>query len=258
MNNARPLIGICGKKQTGKDTVAKMIAYIIRKGVTQASYNEWAKLFDNEETKDICIFHFADKVKDICSDLFGIDRDKFDIEKYKDEMYFDFDRKEFVNPYDINNNSKYKYKQIISIDDLKKEDINSYIRKNNNKILFTLRTLMQYVGTEIGRNKLFDKVWISYCLNKAEDYRNTYGFAIVADVRFENEAKAIQENYRGFVIKLTRNNNMNDSHISENGVNIDTDYVIDNTGITKFTLFYKVREIVKDVLNVDNINNGRM
>ncbi len=256
MDNVRPLIGICGKKQTGKDTVAKMIAYIIRKGVVQASYAEWAKLFDNNKTKDICVFHFADKVKDICSDLFGINRDKFDIEKYKDELYFDFDKKEFVNPFNKDNSNKYKDKQIITIEDLQKEDINSYIRKNNNKILFTLRTLMQYIGTEIGRNKLFDNVWINYCINNAIDYRETYGFVIIADVRFNNENKVIKER-KGVVIKLTRETNLEDNHSSEDNKDFIIDYVIDNNNISKFTLFYKVREIVKNILESEVIRYGR-
>ena len=35
------IIGINGKRQSGKDTIANMIAYIHSVGVTKANYKEW-------------------------------------------------------------------------------------------------------------------------------------------------------------------------------------------------------------------------
>lgn len=67
------------------------------------------------------------------------------------------------------------------------------------------RVVLQYMGTEFGRAKLGDDVWINALLRTAqEELINGAIGVVVSDVRFKNEINAIK-NAKGRVIRLLRN-----------------------------------------------------
>jgi len=96
------------------------------------------------------------------------------------------------------------------------------------------REVMQYVGTEIFR-KMHNPVWIDSCLRNIVKEGSL--FPIVPDCRFPNEVEAIQK-VGGKVIRLTRNGEDPDVHSSERELDRDVydwnkfDVVIDNANMT--------------------------
>lgn len=74
----------------------------------------------------------------------------------------------------------------------------------------TPRQLMQTVGTEWGRDMVHPELWLRSLLHRVQ-----YKGAIISDVRFPNEAKAILER-GGIVIRLHRDGTgSGDVHVSE-------------------------------------------
>lgn len=74
----------------------------------------------------------------------------------------------------------------------------------------TAREFMQFFGTEIGR-RMYAPIWTESTIKRI--LRDGSELSIVADVRFENEVRAI-EDAGGIVLRLTRDEH-SDSHESE-------------------------------------------
>lgn len=74
----------------------------------------------------------------------------------------------------------------------------------------TAREFMQFFGTEIGR-RMYAPIWTGSTIKRI--LRDGSELSIVADVRFENEVRAI-EDAGGIVLRLTRDEH-SDSHESE-------------------------------------------
>ena len=91
------------------------------------------------------------------------------------------------------------------------------------------REFMQHFGTNIMR-KIYTNVHVNNAIKRIKRERTK--LAIIADIRFPNEVKAIQEN-GGAVIRLTRDR-YHDNHESECGLDRDRfnwdnfDAIIDN------------------------------
>jgi hypothetical protein len=84
----------------------------------------------------------------------------------------------------------------------------------------TGREWLQFFGTEICR-KMYGSIWTDRTLKNIENEQPQ--LAIISDCRFENECIAIKE-AGGFIIKLNRNEDVETSHISENGFGSFTDF----------------------------------
>lgn len=236
----RVIVGVKGTKGSGKDTVASMIHYIMAVGVTAANMDGW-EIYDKspKDELDAPTLHFADKIKDDLSVIFGINRECFDDAKYKDELYYHFKTGAFIKNTDIVCPVKE-----LTIDDLEMATLAEWRLDNKDECIIKLRTLMQYYGTDIMRNHVGVDVWIRTCINKAIQFKNYYGYAVIGDVRYNNENNAIYD-IGGKIIYLNRfGNTANKEHSSEIISTDMRDYVIINTG-TKLGLFYKVLEFVK-------------
>ena len=246
------IIGIAGAKNSGKDTIASMINYIFAVGVTRATYGDYLiKKVKIDNTHADRIVHFADNMKDAMSIIFGIPRYAFEDRQKKDNDYWDYFNKTFVSFADvirdnnslvIHNTDKLYYTNPLSkmIKIAIKEDKRLYIK---------VRTLMQYFGTDICRYFLDDDIWIHSTMVKIANVADTRRLCIIPDVRFANEAKAIQsvsEPLYGGVIKVSRGNNDNSEHSSEI-IDFTVDFEIDNNS-TLMQLFYKVLEICQTLV----------
>lgn len=101
-----------------------------------------------------------------------------------------------------------------------------------------IRRLLQRLGTEAGRQTLWDSIWIDAALTGfSEDDR-----IVVTDCRFPNEAQAILDR-GGKVVRIERKGvGPANSHASETSLDDwDFNYKLDNRGtLTEFT--EKVRE----------------
>ena len=107
----------------------------------------------------------------------------------------------------------------------------------------TAREFMQFFGTDVMR-KMYEPIWVSSCIKKIQQEQSE--LAIIADVRFPNEAKAI-EKAGGTLIRLTRQT-IEDNHSSE--VALDdypfTDY-IDNQDNSIDSLMVKVKHFYQSL-----------
>lgn len=164
------LIGLCGKKRHGKDTMAD---YLVNK------YG-FIKLV------------LAEPIKNICKELFG----------FTDEQLYGN----------------------------KKEDIDEFWK-------ISPRTIMQYFGTEIMRNKfteimphIGDNIFIEILKKKIYNLQrlNNDVKIVVSDIRYLNEVEMIHS-LNGFMFKIIRNIvNNPDDHSSETTIDQINCCIIDN------------------------------
>ena len=237
----RVIVGIKGRKGSGKDTVASMIHYIMALGPSYATYDGWE--FFNKQKKDeldVPTRHFADKIKDDLSFIFDINRECFDNSEYKDNKYYHFKTKSFIN---FKEQSNYPRSEI-TLEDLKKNTLARWRESFNDDCVIKLRTLMQYYGTELIRHNIGSQVWIDGLIQTAIKDKNYYGYAVIADVRYLNESDAIYS-FGGKCIVINKYNNEEIEHSSEEVHINNKDYIIDNNG-TLLGLFYNVLEFVKE------------
>lgn len=223
------IIGISGRKQAGKNTVANYINGHILKSKQMihdfyiSDNGELAiKTFDHNGKLDygilditrkdktfveyaeldlwpyVKVYSFADQLKNICINVFGMSHQ---------QVYGTNEQK------DTETNIEWK-------------NVPNSKRKKGN---ITAREFMQHFGTNIVR-KMKDDAWVQSCMKNilAEDSE----VSLIPDVRFPNEVKAIKE-AGGIVIRLTRDV-YNSNHDSEKALNKETfdwdnfDIVIDN------------------------------
>jgi hypothetical protein len=227
------IIGISGRKQSGKNTVANYINGQVLK--ERSMINDFAIGNDGNlliNTQDITgtsgygifdvtrkdnvfidyaerelwpyikVYHFADYLKDMCVNLFGLN---------SKNVYGNDDQKNEFTPF--------------LWEDMPTE---------TNKIGYmTHREFLEYFGTKIIRRVKSD-AWVYATINKILNEGSQ--LAIVPDVRFPNEVKAIKDN-GGIVIRLSRNIFNSDSE-SESSLDSDKfdwhnfDHVVDNHNMT--------------------------
>jgi hypothetical protein len=227
------IIGISGRKQAGKNTVANYINgdilkqremitdfYIDENGKLivqtvdnsgQSGYGELDvtrkdKVFLEYANKElwpyIKVYHFADPLKDMAINLFGL------------------------NPNHVYGNDNDKN----TTTDLEWKHIPSSTKKSGNP---TVREFLEHFGTKIVRKIKFD-AWSSYSINRISSEGSA--LAIVPDVRFPNEVEAIKSQ-GGIVIRLTRDSFGSDAE-AEKALDKDVfdwnnfDIVIDNASMT--------------------------
>lgn len=230
------IIGIGGKTNSGKDTVASMMNYIFGVGITNAKFSEWLMKRDAyDRTYKKNIVHFADTLKDAVSIIFSIDRNKLDDRYYKDEIWYCLTEKRFIKPEHVDN---LRYRTV-STPELSASSFYEVNTKGNKIPLIKIRSLLQYFGTDVCRNLFFDNIWVNSTMTKAANIAELYGHCLIPDVRFENEGKAIQFNpSTGEVVLVWRDVEQQDEHESEK-LYFDATYTIENDG-KLFDLFYKV------------------
>lgn len=241
------IIAFTGKANAGKDTCGSIINYINKVGVGKAKYEEWKKLYNLNKLPNN--FHFATNVKRCLSIMFGIAVELFDNREYKDKKYYCIEEHRFINKNQLDTR---KYEEI-TIEHLKDYTLKDTIHNLGcfNKVaVVTLRTLMQYFATEIGRNQIYDNIWIYSTIRDIKSYLEYNKIATITDLRFYGEAEAIcRQDCITYIIKVNRPNKEESfNHISEQG-DFDVDYTIDNT-TSLMGLFYKVLYMYQELIVV--------
>jgi hypothetical protein len=194
------IIGISGRKQSGKNTVANYINGDILKSMNMiedffidsngmlnvkttdsAGKNGWGifdvtrkdETFVNYAERElwpyIKVYHFADYLKNMCVDLFGFDPNNV-----------------YGNDQQKNKSTNFYWEYMPTDSD--KEGLMSH------------RDFLEYFGTKIIR-KIYKDAWINATLSKITNEKSQ--IAIIPDVRFPNEVKSIKD-LGGIVIRLNR------------------------------------------------------
>ena len=203
------LIGISGKMGSGKDTVGSIL-----------------QDYSDDNAEDYQIKKFASKLKEIVCLLIGCTRDQLENREFKEKELGEewwyycnslfFDRETKIVSYS-------------EADDTIKDNTSWYIVK------LTPRKLLQLLGTEAGRNIIHPNIWINALFAdynaKGFDYKGSenkeikgdwiYPNWIITDVRFPNEAKAIEDR-GGIVIRVNRDSELEYKHTDKDALEMLT------------------------------------
>jgi len=97
----------------------------------------------------------------------------------------------------------------------------------------TSRSLMQTLGTEWGREVVGEDIWLGLTINKARKARSMGKIAMIDDVRFPNEVKAVRW-HGGSIIRVQRDGcswDGADAHASEGAIaSVIPEWFVDNNG----------------------------
>ncbi len=255
------LIGISGKIGSGKDTVGNIITHLVSPGYCDENgelYDDF-HMFPNRHSPWE-IKKFAGKVKDIVCILTGCNLVQLEDSDFKNSKLSD----EWIR-YGYADGFKHIHedgvKTTVMINKQCSKEVYEYEKGVNWQTAYkshiTYRELMQYIGTDLFRNKFHEDTWINATMNDYRPlgiskehwnktkslYKNDMGYPnwIITDVRFPNEFKAIKDR-GGLVIRVNRNSWFKDeqekflkergsitSHQSETALdNYAFDYTINN------------------------------
>lgn len=246
------IIGISGKKQSGKDTVGKII-----QGLTisedkfingihgfLASYDDYGA---NDYPNEWHIRKFADKLKDIVCLLLNCTRAQLEDEQFKNTpLDNDWDRYEVYNPtFDHEDYYMLYATEKEAIDCVNSFDVRqAFVKMQYRRAQMTPRLLLQLIGTDCGRNIVHPNIWINSALNSYDAVKDNW---LITDTRFVNEATAIHNKHKDNILIRVNSNRCNSYDLHESETALDNyaefDYVIDNNG-TIDELIQKIKEIL--------------
>jgi hypothetical protein len=181
------IIGISGKKNSGKNTVAIMIQYLYHTGINRsmsintyiAGYNENVTRPDGYRPpfKEVA---FADKVKDIVCILTSCTREQLEDEEFKNKELGE----DWRVYYAVNYKLKLEKNPTGKVGSLCSNKVDAYIEieKLHQKLgikctlgthIPTYRELLQWTGTDFGRRIISPDIWINATMKNYKYY--TFG-----------------------------------------------------------------------------------
>lgn len=135
--------------------------------------------------------------------------------------------------------------QLAFADELKRQVLSIPVLRANNFTFECIerhkerfRPILQHLGTEIVRELIDKDYWINLCMESAR-YRQAGGYIVfITDVRFIDEAQAIQK-AGGHIIKINWTGNKEHHHTDKHKSETSTDYieatkVLENDGTESF------------------------
>lgn len=201
--NEKKIFGVTGKAGHGKDTLCKLI---------------------QEIDTSFTVLHFADELKSIAMDVFGLS--EYDV--YNPEGK----EKPLPEPIDIDRHL------------LLLQNRTGLTLRTANKFASTPRQLLQYLGTDYVR-KASPTYWLDIIMKKANALG---GKVLIPDTRFLNEAETIRK-LGGQVIRVTRSDGLlgsSPAHASEvEQESIKADLTVLNTYGDMNTLKFFAQAIAK-------------
>ena len=236
------LLAISGKIGSGKDTVGKIIQYLVAdKNISYNGDSFYPTILEFINGKDIYninyvkdytesisqdskweVKKFADALKEIVCILTGCTREQLeDIDFKNSKLPDEWIRYGKANGFYSHSDNDPSHK-IMDNKQCSKEEYEEELRVNWQtayKTHFTYRDLLQQLGTNLLRNQLHEDVWSNALFSKykplhkqipnfrqpddIDDMPIEYPNWIITDCRFENEAKSIKDR-DGIVIRVNR------------------------------------------------------
>lgn len=253
-------IGLNGFAGAGKDTVAKMLKTILGhnwnsleecKAFYQKIYIDptWTATYHvnnlDPDNKSVLCIAYADQLKRVCSDIFGIPFERFYQNKSNAWVCI---------------NDKFQYTEIkppsnyIITADEYYFGSDEYLQSED-KYWMSLREILVYVGTYVLQAKINKRIFVNivnnYILNQSEA-NSELEYVIVTDNRFYHELDYIKEN-NGIMITITRDSIEQLDNVAEHELDdeINYDFNIDNSnGYDE--LFENVWNLVNDNIEFKN------
>lgn len=254
-------IGLNGYAGAGKDTLAKALRIILENDFK--TYREFKSYYDkhhgyetknnfqyatydkngnirNSDGKCVCIA-FADQLKHICGQLFGIPVDRFYYNK--SDAYvcvnhdFEYIETKPQNPNNIITANDYYYNH------------DTYAHDEDIKYWMSLREILVYVGTFVIQEDINKNAFVNIIRNTVfniEQVNPDLSYVICTDVRFQHEVDFIKKKH-GVLIKIVREGVETLENVAEHELDEsdeDFDFIVDNSG-NYDDLFKRIWEIVQ-------------
>lgn len=251
------IIGISGKLNSGKDTVAQIINFLSIGGFNSYyNFEDFSEFYtDGIDEYPFKTVRFADKLKDCACLILGCTREQIENREFKEK-----ELGEEWWKYELSWHEHTKVDCVYNTYEEACEELRNFGGSSFDEkeaittIKLTPRLLLQLLGTECGRQIIHPNIWVNATM---ADYNPDKKW-IIPDVRFKNEADSIKEK-SGLLIRINRPcttckqyNNVfcsNPYHVSNHQSEIDLDnygkfdYIIDNNGTIE-DLLEKVEEIL--------------
>lgn len=233
------IICIQGLKNSGKDSAADMLQYLMNK--PSWMHNYWMYKYKFSNSYNWKIVHYADKLKEVVAILLNVTVDDLNDRNFKEQCYVDFTTLELFWKEEITNSDK------ILTDTKFNKEIKRLDMNLTRNYYLSVRQVLQFIGTEVLRHFLGNELWILHTLKNNTNI-------IVADQRFLVENQAAQD-HDAFIIHITRPNSEQGLHTSESELQTlleqnKYNYHLENDGSLK-DLFNKCVKMVK-VLKSNN------
>lgn len=195
------IIALSGVKFSGKDTVAE-------------------GLIRSHGFKRIGL---ADNLKDICAEVFEVERSHMDIPELKEVP--------LVNPREITVTRIDHLLGTIARDGFEfdyEKTFKEVCKNFQGKNLTSIRDILQTVGTDICRTYIKDDIWLTYIHDRI---KNTNDNIIITDARFANERNFLLELGAVLILVKRPGYESGGSHVSENQLGEEEDYdvIINNS-----------------------------
>lgn len=217
------IVAFSGRKFAGKDTAAEALI----------KYYKFKRI------------GLADKLKDICSDVFTIPREDMDNPDLKEKT---FPIPISVTPIHIDTLLRTLQRDGYTFNyDEKYETI---FKSFQGTALKSIRDMLQVIGTDICRTYIKDDIWLDYI----QDFvKGGNGDIVITDARFKNERDYLKK--IGAILVLVKRPGLENTstHISENqlGEDIDYDVIVTNSDTitamqSEISMWYTVKYATKD------------
>lgn len=208
------IIGISGNKRSGKDTVGKII-------IDNFDATRFALADPIKRNILHCSTYSSIKItEDQINGFSNYDREQ--IENWKSDEVFNLLNKCYISSQDalevtLGESSYARFTQVA----------NQFISDRNN---FTIRKLMQVVGTDIGVNIIDKNIWVDLTKRAIDSSEKKTKYQVITDLRQQHEFDFVKDR-GGYVIHIEREdiNNQVDYHITETNIGLyNSDIIIHN------------------------------
>lgn len=210
------IITLSAKARCGKDTAA---SYILDQLPNSVSY-ALAACF-----KESIATHFSEYLTRDDVFGYGVDRNSY--------MIY-IDRDDFIE----------RVERILDDFGYRPDGIDWSVIDDNNG--WTIRRIMQTVGTDIAVNQIDTNVWLKEFEKALFSLEEIHDTVVMVDCRQTHEIEFVRER-GGTVIHILRDTGLHDEHITEQGLPVeDGDFVIENNG-TLDEFYQKLDAVLKQL-----------
>ena len=220
-----------GLKNVGKDTSAEMLKFLLNTPSFLHFYWIYKHFNFLGNFGKWKVTSFAKPLKEVLSIILGVPVEKFEDRDFKENYCVDF------------NTSKIYKCTDPCVKLLSDKNLSKLIESDSYHIIktytLTIRQCLQYIGTQICREFISDKIWINASLKGNN--------LIFSDLRFKKEFEEL-DYYNSFRVLIERpgctpGNHASERQIMELKAEREFESYINNNGSLK-DLFYKIKRLI--------------
>ena len=220
-----------GLKNVGKDTSAEMLKYLLNTPSFLHFYWIYKHFKFLGNFGKWKVTSFAKPLKEVLSIILGVPVEKFEDRDFKENYCVDF------------NTSKIHKCTDPCVRLLSDKNLSKLIESDNYHTIkthtLTIRQCLQYIGTQICREFISDKIWINASLKGNN--------LIFSDLRFKKEFEEL-DYYNSFRVLIERpgctpGNHASERQIMELKAEREFEGYVNNNGTLK-DLFYKLKRLI--------------